>query len=246
MIKVEVSPAERRTLIYALSDPRTGAVRYIGKTCMSMKRRMQAYMSAARRGGLRRRSCRWLAVLLREGAAPGCKIVEVVEPGGDWAAAEARWIEHYRRVGADLCNLTDGGDGAPGCIPSAASRAKKSATQSRPDAVRLVSAQSKARWETMRDDIIAAQNAGKTEEWRALQSEMKKAQWTQPDWRANQLAKRKKVIPDGAIPSIIARAAAGERQIAIAQSFGVTQSLISRVISGKSRKSATRDCTVTT
>ncbi len=54
-------------------------------------------------------------------------MLTVVDTGvGDgWADAEIRWIAHHRRlVGDRLTNLTDGGEGARGCVRSAETRAK--------------------------------------------------------------------------------------------------------------------------
>lgn len=55
--------------------------------------------------------------------------IEAIEQGtGDWEAAERRWIAWHKEHGHNLCNSTDGGEGAsPGRTPSPETRAKISA-----------------------------------------------------------------------------------------------------------------------
>lgn len=51
----------------------------------------------------------------------------IVESGtGNWAEAERRWITHYKTENCALTNLTEGGEGTPGYIPTAETRAKMS------------------------------------------------------------------------------------------------------------------------
>lgn len=36
-------------IVYTLSDPRTGAIRYVGKTCRGIKQRLKEHLLALRR-----------------------------------------------------------------------------------------------------------------------------------------------------------------------------------------------------
>lgn len=69
-------------------------------------------MKPSRLGGNQRRD-RWLASLIADGFYPCVKAVERGDGQGH-AEAECKWITHYRSLGFDLTNLTDGGEGAQG------------------------------------------------------------------------------------------------------------------------------------
>lgn len=115
--------------IYILRDPRDGSVRYVGKTKRSLKQRLKGHINDARLCH-RYRSVsyrdRWIAKLLRNGLAPTIESIEIVH-GRDWAAAEMRWIAHFRSLGAKLTNSTDGGEGCTGWKASDKFRATTSA-----------------------------------------------------------------------------------------------------------------------
>ena len=90
--------------IYALSDPRTGEVRYIGKAnnpCARLKSHI--------RDSRRRNTpvyC-WIRHLHNSGIAP---VMSVMEWAQDWREAEKRQISAHRANGARLLNVADGGD----------------------------------------------------------------------------------------------------------------------------------------
>lgn len=106
------------TFIYVLMDPDTLEVRYLGKTVKPIERRLAVHISHAKRVGHKRHVAAWIRSLLDVGKKPIIQSVETVSPNGDWVAAEQRWIAELLEAGADLCNLTDGGEGAPGYKPS--------------------------------------------------------------------------------------------------------------------------------
>jgi hypothetical protein len=97
--------AKNFTTIYSLCDPRSGAVRYIGKADQPCKR-LRAHVNER----ADRRKNRWINQLKSMGLEPELRILEVV-PSDDWETAERHWIAHYRDSGADLTNHTDGGEG---------------------------------------------------------------------------------------------------------------------------------------
>lgn len=94
-------------LIYALLDPQTRRVRYVGKSSSGTKRPKQHWR--VRKERLKDDRChRWVRSVLRTGKCPVIDVLEVLEPGPDiqvrLAAAEARWIWLFRTLGEDLTN----------------------------------------------------------------------------------------------------------------------------------------------
>ena len=94
--------------IYALSDPRNGRVRYVGKSDDPQKRLLNHIHNAVVQ---RKRNHRanWIRQVVASGGQP---VVAILESGtGDWQAVEQRWIAHFKQAGADLVNSTSGGEG---------------------------------------------------------------------------------------------------------------------------------------
>lgn len=106
--------------IYSLSDPRTEEVRYIGVTFRG-KQRFNEHISRAITGGKTHRD-NWIRSLIADGVRPVFAIIEDGQ-GEGWQAAERCWIARYQPTGR-LVNLTDGGEGAPGYVPTPELRAK--------------------------------------------------------------------------------------------------------------------------
>src|SRR5258708_5038519 len=96
------------TIIYALIDPVTGQVKYVGKTIQTLKQRLAAHLCAAR-GNTHTHSSRWMGGLLKQGLIPEVEILEVATD--DWQEAEEFWIANMRFLGCHLTNHTGGGDG---------------------------------------------------------------------------------------------------------------------------------------
>ncbi len=91
-------------LIYALCDPITGDVRYVGITSGSLPKRLGKHLWAARQG--QRLYCsNWIRSLLEKNLKPLIKRVEETTDSD----REAFWIEHYKNLGCTLTNLTSGG-----------------------------------------------------------------------------------------------------------------------------------------
>jgi hypothetical protein len=154
-----------KTFIYALTDPRTGAVRYVGKANRPESRL---------RGHLKdRNDCHrvhWLRQLREEGLRPGILILEEVEQDA-WQDAERNWIEHY---GFDnLVNETRGGEGSLGHSHAVSLSARLRIARSVTD-----------QWAdpSMRERFVSARN---TTEAKIRRSEASKRYWTDPSYRAN-------------------------------------------------------------
>jgi len=115
-----------QALIYALIDPCTGRVRYVGQTHLRLTKRIALHIADSRRG-TSTHSARWLRSL---GHAPIGLVLEVVQGNDDTAldTAERKWIAAYRDLDPDLTNHSDGGQVGHNHSPE--SRAKMSlATQ---------------------------------------------------------------------------------------------------------------------
>lgn len=95
--------------IYALIDPNTGEVRYIGKS-NNPHRRLTRHIHEckARHGTTNERKRDWINALLAAGQKPHVVTLQTLEQGDDWAYVEFCWGWHYRTRGADLVN--DGWD----------------------------------------------------------------------------------------------------------------------------------------
>lgn len=103
--------------VYTLSDPiEPEHVRYVGKTQVSLKRRLDSHLKDSRKGTSKRYSCRWIWTVLNNGRSPIMTAVEAGDEDG-WQEAEKRWIVFYRNLGHRLTNLTDGGEGCCGYKP---------------------------------------------------------------------------------------------------------------------------------
>lgn len=112
----------RTYTIYALSDPRTAIIRYIGVS-VRPKARYNEHVSLALRGGTRYVS-RWIQTLLAENLRPTYHVLEECT-AKNWTRREQYWIAYYKSdLFAQLTNLTDGGEGFVGYVPSTALREK--------------------------------------------------------------------------------------------------------------------------
>lgn len=105
------------TCIYGLVDPRTNAIRYVGKTNRP-RARLRAHIAAVDRKPCHKSA--WIKSLLALEIEPTLVILEEIPPGGDWAARERDWIAAL----PNLTNQTAGGEGTLGRTLSAETREK--------------------------------------------------------------------------------------------------------------------------
>ena len=91
--------------IYGLADPRTGVIRYVGRS-KNIKNRYYAH----RRGAGKLPVACWVRSLKAMGLAPNLVLIEKTD---EPEAREGFWIKEYRRKGQADLNLHDGGAGIP-------------------------------------------------------------------------------------------------------------------------------------
>jgi hypothetical protein len=104
--------------IYALYDPRLPEpdgrhIRYIGLS-IDPFRRLEQHVYEARGDGERRRMCRWIRELLRDGVQPAVTVLNVVHTEGEAADLERRRIDQLRASGFRLTNRAPGDRKRPG------------------------------------------------------------------------------------------------------------------------------------
>lgn len=93
--------------IYALGDPRSGLVRYVGQT-VNLQARTEKHVGG--RTDQRNPELRgWLAELRRAGLEPQVRVLEECRTPGVADAQEKHWIRKFIAEGLDLLNRCDGG-----------------------------------------------------------------------------------------------------------------------------------------
>jgi len=104
---------ETKYVVYALADPRTKEIRYIGKTG-DLDQRKSRHSSGNTHGQV---AC-WEKELVEEGLSPICTLLEeelTAEQVDEW---ERFWIERGKRLGWSLLNILPGGNGwYAGAVP---------------------------------------------------------------------------------------------------------------------------------
>lgn len=106
-----------RFLVYGLIDPRNGELRYVGKSCSGMKRPRQLHHAYCRN---------WENSLRKISLKPEVVVFEEILEESELSDVERFWVANFKFLGADLTNLTEGGEGSSGCRPGSETRKKMS------------------------------------------------------------------------------------------------------------------------
>lgn len=93
--------------VYALSDPQTGDVRYVGQTSRSLRRRLTEHVQDIKRS--KRYSSNWIRSL--GDIQPLIELIEEFDDQIKCDEAEQFYIDYFRSLGFKLTNLTGGGKG---------------------------------------------------------------------------------------------------------------------------------------
>ena len=100
----------KKHIIYALTTPDTGQIRYIGYSSNPEKRLKKHLQDKANT-----HKVHWIQSLKKQGLTPGLLLIEECK-ADNWQEREKAWIAHYRAQGLPLTNGTSGGDGL--CNPT--------------------------------------------------------------------------------------------------------------------------------
>lgn len=95
------------TYIYALVDPRTDEIRYVGKSD-NPERRLFEHLSESKKAD--NHKDRWIRQLRRNKLVPRVVTIDIVADK-EWEKKERGWIAFFRKSGIRLTNSTDGGNG---------------------------------------------------------------------------------------------------------------------------------------
>lgn len=104
--------------IYALRDPITSAIRYVGKS-KNCSKRLEGHINAAKNPKKNHHCARWIRELSMKGHKPTIEVLYVVPDGEDWKAAEMKCIAEHLAAGHLLLNMTMGGEGFGDLSPEA-------------------------------------------------------------------------------------------------------------------------------
>jgi len=92
--------------IYALADPFTKEIRYIGKS-FRVKQRYRDHLNDQSKT----HKTNWIKSLLKRESKPALIILETLNDDSDWQTREKFWIGIAKSRKWNLVNSTDGGDG---------------------------------------------------------------------------------------------------------------------------------------
>jgi len=98
-----------KNVIYGLIDPTTNEIRYIGKA-IDLYTRIRNHYKPSRLISKTHKN-NWINKLLNDGEKPLVVVLEIINQTIELNDAEIKWIKHYKDLGCDLTNGTEGGDG---------------------------------------------------------------------------------------------------------------------------------------
>lgn len=113
-------------VIYGLTEPNGGELRYVGKATSGTVRRLRQHLtpSAMARGSHR---ANWVRSLVMRGLKPEIFVIESCATKEDLNEAERHHIAQFRSLGCRLTNASGGGESGGDFIRTPAMRAKVSA-----------------------------------------------------------------------------------------------------------------------
>lgn len=198
--------------IYALIDPETNKIRYIGKS-IRPKERLQNHMNEVA-------NCHrshWLQSLKAKGKKPYQVILQELEDGSDWQSCEVAWIKYGKSHGWPLTNNTDGGDGVPG-LPEETRKRMAAIWSGR-----------KHKPETIEKLKRARANRVITDETKQKQRDSMKGR--EITW-GNKIAESIRKLTENDVQQILQRFSSGEKLIDMAKEYGVDRTTMTKVRNG--------------
>ncbi len=104
---------EKPVSIYVLEDPADGVAFYVGKTESDLLTRLRGHICDGLAG--RHAAATEIQRIVKTGARPIIREIELIPAGEDWIGAEIRWIGLYQTIGR-IKNRSTGGGGASGVL----------------------------------------------------------------------------------------------------------------------------------
>lgn len=199
--------------IYALIDPDTAKIRYIGKS-IRPKQRLQNHMNEAS-------NCHrshWLQSLKKAGKTPHQVILQELDDDVHWQSYEIAWIKHGREMGWPLTNNTDGGDGVCNLPEETRKRMSKiwSGRKHKPETIEKLKA-ARALRVTSEETRKKHSNAMKG----------RKITWKE------KIAEANRKIDDEKLNVIMSRLKNGEKVIDLSKKYGVHRTTITKIKHGR-------------
>lgn len=200
---------EHVVYIYALLDPDTSLIRYIGKS-IRPKERLQNHMNE-------RSFCHrshWLQSLKARGLVPEMVILEEIKGECPWEEAERFWIARARSLGLPLTNNTNGGDGVEGLPEETRNRIASTwlGRKHKPESI-----------EKMRAGRVGRKHSDESRRKLSIAQKGRVISWI------DKVAQSMRKLDDDQIQSIQARLEKGERGKDLAAEFGVHRTTMSKI-----------------
>lgn len=201
--------------IYALTDPFTGDIRYIGKS-IRPKERLTNHCNDSSKTW----RTNWIQSVLSKGLRPELLILEELDDDADWQTAERSWIAKGRECGWLLTNCTDGGDGLVNPPEEVREKIRKTwfGRKHKPESLIKIGQASKGRKHT--------------EENKERMSRMMMGRIFNEDWK-RKISRNVAKLTDDQVREIRQMMADGISQYAIAEMYNVHQGTISNIKRGK-------------
>lgn len=197
--------------IYALIEPDTRLIRYIGKSIRPLAR-LRAHINDK---SICHRT-NWIKSLKERGLEPALLIIEEIIGEWPWQEAEMFWIAYAKKHGWPLVNSTDGGDGV--CNLSGESKERMAKTW----LGRKHKPESRAK--------MSAANKGKlhTEEYKQYMREIMRDRQFTDEWR-HKLSIANRKLTEEQVKEIRERRNNGELVKYLAEEFGVHRTTITNL-----------------
>lgn len=119
----------QKNLVYTLSDPRDNTIKYIGITSQKLTKRLATHCAEIKSNT---KKVNWIKSLKNIKLKPIITEIDCFNTYKEVLFFEQYWISQFRSWGFALLNLTDGGEGTKGWVPSEDYRKKRSIAYSKP------------------------------------------------------------------------------------------------------------------
>ena len=119
----------QKNLVYTLSDPRTNLIKYIGITCKTLTQRLSGHCAEKK---FNTKKVNWVQSLRKDNLKPIIMELDCFETYEEALYFEQYWIAQFKIWGFKLLNLTIGGEGAQGWVPTEEYRKNRSMAYSQP------------------------------------------------------------------------------------------------------------------